>query len=76
VCSFFVCFVLFFVKMRRQVRVQCFLCVCVLCTVFCKDEKAGACAVFFVCVLFPVFCKDEKAGACAVFCVCALYCFL
>jgi hypothetical protein len=29
------------------VRVQFF---CVLCTVFCKDEKAGACAVFFVCV--------------------------
>ena len=48
-CSFFVCFVLFFVKMRRQVRVQCFLCVCVLCTVFCKDEKASACAVFCVC---------------------------
>jgi len=60
VCSFLcVCFVLFFVKMRRQVRVQFF--VCVLCTVFCKDEKAGACAVFFVCVLCTIG-KDEKAG--------------
>jgi hypothetical protein len=45
--------------MRRQVRVQFF--VCVLCTVFCKDEKAGACAVFFVCVLCTIG-KDEKAG--------------
>jgi len=60
VCSFLcVCFFRFFVKMRRQVRVQFF--VCVLCTVFCKDEKAGACAVFFVCVLCTIG-KDEKAG--------------
>jgi hypothetical protein len=53
VCSVFcvcVCFVLFFVKMRRQVRVQFF--VCVLFPVFCKDEKAGACAVFCVCALY------------------------
>ena len=35
-----------------------------LCAVYlslCKDEKAGACAVFFVCVLCTIG-KDEKAG--------------